>query len=186
MADFIFRMGGNYKKKLASNCLHIHHIGSTAVPGLSSKDKIDIVLQVSDYKSAIISLENLGFEYRGEWNIPFKYGFRYRHKISINLHMFDFVHPTIESALLFRDYLRYNSSVRNEYQKLKYTILSNPSSHHKSHPFLYNYTLRKSSFIKEILKKIGFSQLYIQYPADEEELKYIEDINKSNLLNRSK
>ncbi len=74
------------KRILGDNCLEIHHIGSTSVPGLDSKHKIDICLRVANAKQAILVLEKIGFEYNGDWNIPFKYGLRYRADCKINLH----------------------------------------------------------------------------------------------------
>lgn len=164
------RESENIKKLLGNNVVAIHHVGSTAVPGLDSKDKIDICLQIKDAKSAIINLEKIGFKYSGEWNIPFKYGLTYRHNMKMNLHMFDFAHPAIESNLLFRDYLRNTPSACEEYTELKYKILQDSSCHEKDNPFLYNYTLRKSSFIKSILQQVNFDKIYMQYCIDDYEL----------------
>lgn len=163
------------KDALGHNVVAIYHIGSTSVPNLDSKDKIDIILQVKDAKPAISILGNMGFEYGGDWNIPFKYGLRYRHEVSINLHMFDFAHPAIESNLLFRDYLRSNSAACTKYTKLKHQILEDPNSQLKDNPLFYNYTLRKSAFIKSILKNTDFSRIYIQYCTDEEEWQAAKD-----------
>ena len=55
------------KKALENNCLAIHHFGSTSVPGLSAKPKIDILAVVKSFSLIDIpALEKLGFEYRGE------------------------------------------------------------------------------------------------------------------------
>lgn len=43
------------KKALGSNCIEIHHIGSTSVPGLAAKpiiDMIPVVLDISKVDSA--------------------------------------------------------------------------------------------------------------------------------------
>lgn len=157
------------KSSLENNFVAIHHIGSTSVPGLDSKNKIDICLQVKEGNVAISALEELGYEYSGEWNIPFKYGFRYRKEISINLHMFDFGHPVIELNLLFRDSLRQNEQIRKEYTKLKHEILEKPNSHKKEHKYFYNYTLHKNYFIQKTLKNYNFKKRYIQYCNHKEE-----------------
>jgi len=58
---------GPIKEALGDNCLAIEHFGSTAVPDLSAKSKIDILAVVKDLSSLPISaLERLGFENRGE------------------------------------------------------------------------------------------------------------------------
>lgn len=170
------------KNSLGDNIRSIYHIGSTSVNNLASKNKIDIGLVVKNANDAIKKLEEIGFEYRGEWNIPFKYGFRYRHDIKANLHMFDFFYPAIESNLLFRDHLRNHKDDREKYEKLKYEIIKDESAHKKNHPFLYNYTVSKSSFIKKIIKKTGFDKVYLQYCCDLEEMKFANDCRvKKNL-----
>jgi GrpB-like predicted nucleotidyltransferase (UPF0157 family) len=58
-------------KALTGNCTAIHHIGSTAIPGLSAKPRIDIIIESPRPKEAIRLLESLGFEYMGEFNIRF-------------------------------------------------------------------------------------------------------------------
>ena len=45
----------NIKQALGDNCVAIHHVGSTAVPGLSSKPKIDIIAVVKDGKSCFLA-----------------------------------------------------------------------------------------------------------------------------------
>lgn len=170
------------KQALAYNFVYIHHVGSTSVPGLASKDKIDICLRVKDAELAIKSLTKIDFEYSGEWNIPFKYGFRYRKNIRINLHMFDFDHPAIESNLLFRNYLRKNVEYKTLYSRLKYDILNDDDSHKKSGPWLYNYTLRKSYFIKDIISKTGFSKTYIQFCTDDQEWQEYHRIRKKEIF----
>lgn len=63
------------KQALGDNCLLVHHIGSTAVPGLASKPIIDIlpvvknILHVDQVTSA---MEQLGYEAKGEYGIPFR------------------------------------------------------------------------------------------------------------------
>lgn len=59
---------------LGGNCLAIHHIGSTAVPGLAAKPKIDIIAVVQDPLLVRDQLEKIGIHYRGEYNIPLHYG----------------------------------------------------------------------------------------------------------------
>ncbi len=142
-------------------------------------------MQVTDAKAAIKALENIGYSHSGEWNIPFKYGLTLRQNININLHMFDFNHPAIESNLLFRDYLRNNAAVRDKYAQLKYKILEQPDAHRKKHPFLYNYTLEKDEFIKQILRKTGFNKIYMQFmlsPLEENRAQYFKKTYSSKFV----
>ena len=94
------------KEVLGGNCVSIYHVGSTAVPGLPAKPKIDIIAVVQRPVDAIKSLETIGYDYRGEFNIPMHYGFSKREQISVNLHVYQQGNPEVELNLTFRDYLR--------------------------------------------------------------------------------
>ncbi len=166
---FFNALADNLRKALGTNCVALHHIGSTSVPELSAKPKIDICLQVKHAKIALPQLESLGYVFNGEWNIPFKYGFTYRHDIKANLHMFDTEHPAIESNLLFRNYLREHAPARNSYAKLKYKLAESEDSHLKQNGFFKNYTLGKSIFIKNVLRQAGFKRDVIQFCSDNQE-----------------
>lgn len=141
-----------------NNCIAVHHIGSTSVPGLVAKPKIDILAIVKVLKKTIESLEPLGFQYRGEYNIPMHYGFSKRGEVDFNLHVYTEDHPECELNLLFRDYLRSQPTARNAYAKLKYQLLKDKASFEKNNPFFSEYTLRKGDFIRDILKKTGFNR----------------------------
>lgn len=157
------------KEALGQNCLHIHHIGSTAVPGLTAKPKIDILVVVKIPSAAREQLKKIGIQYRGEDNIPLQYAFSKRGKVDLNLHVYEESHPEIELNLLFRDYLRTHSTVRDEYALLKQELLSDQSSLIKHPSGFTHYTLRKGNFIRNILKKAGFDRLRILKCTDETE-----------------
>jgi hypothetical protein len=86
------------KTAFGGNCVAVHHVGSTSVNGLSAKPIIDIIAEVKNGTLSINQLEKIGFVYKGEWNIPFKYGFTKRGQTSINLHVYEENHPTITDA----------------------------------------------------------------------------------------
>jgi GrpB-like predicted nucleotidyltransferase (UPF0157 family) len=158
------------KDAIGNNLTEIHHIGSTAVPGLASKPKIDIIAVMSSPKLSISELESIGYVYKGEWNIPGKYGFTKRGMLDINLHVYKPNHPEIEVNLLFRDYLRQNSGARNEYAALKYKLVKDERSHiRKEGEFFYGYTVGKGGFIRSTLKKRGFNKPRILKATDKEE-----------------
>lgn len=153
------------KLALGENCLAIEHIGSTSVPGLCAKNKIDIIAEVKDPKATIKNLESIGYEYRGDWSIPGKYGYTKRGNNNFNLHVFKEKNPEIDLNLLFRDYLRQNPSVRDEYAELKFKLLQNDSSFKKQGKFYTGYTLGKDDFIRKVLKQAGFNKLRIRQCA---------------------
>src|SRR5687767_5851971 len=57
---------------MGSNLLAIHHIGSTAVPGLHAKPVIDILVVVEDLNAVdqrSVEMERLGYQVMGEFGI---------------------------------------------------------------------------------------------------------------------
>lgn len=90
--------------------IDIHHIGSTAVPGLKTKPIIDMLPVVKDiaridaYNEA---MGQLGYVPRGEFGLE---GRRYFPKGGDNrthhVHMYQTGHPATKRHLAFRDYLR--------------------------------------------------------------------------------
>lgn len=145
---------------LGAECLAVYHVGSTSVPGLSAKPKIDIIAVLKDDPALSIPVfEAIGYEYRGEWNIPLHFGFRKRVGENVNLHVYRQGHPEIELNLMFRDYLRSHPDVRDAYGALKLKLLENEASFVKNNSIFTGYTLGKGSFIWEVLKKAGFNRL---------------------------
>lgn len=157
------------RNALGNNCIAIHHIGSTSVPGLAAKPKIDIIAVVEDPKKAIEQLTASGIDYRGEYNIPMHYGFSKRSEVNVNLHVYEKEHPEVELNLTFRDYLRNHPDVRDEYAAVKMGLLKEGSSHEKDNSMFTGYTLRKGAFIREVLKSAGFQRLRLLKCTDSEE-----------------
>jgi GrpB-like predicted nucleotidyltransferase (UPF0157 family) len=106
--------------------INIHHIGSTAVPGLAAKPTIDILIEVkvgtsvSEYYEA---MRKLGYECRGECLdavIPGTPGRYYFPKIVdgqhvTHVHVCHEGHHQIAELLGLRDYLRSHASEMKEY-----------------------------------------------------------------------
>lgn len=145
---------------LGDNLIAIHHVGSTSIPGLSAKPKIDVIAEVKDGNLAIQSLPPAGFKYCGEWNIPFKFGFSKRGERDVNLHVYEEGHPEIELNLIFRDYLRKNKETLEEYAKLKESLLEDEKSFEKQEGKMFSgYNLGKHAFIQKVLKDAGFERV---------------------------
>ena len=149
------------KKTLVDNCVAIHHVGSTSVPNLSAKPIIDIIGVVENPEAAIPILEFLGFKYKGEYNIPMHFGFSKRATIKVNLHVYKDGHPEIELNILFRDYLRDNPAIRDEYAHLKKDLLKEKSSFEKHNSLFTGYNLGKNTFINKVLRQAGFDRLRV-------------------------
>src|SRR5688500_15303299 len=108
---------------LGDNLIAIYHIGSTAVPGLSAKPVIDIMPVVKDIlmvTKAIPAMEQLGYDYKGEYGIPFR---RYFQKGGTtrthNVHICEEGNPEIDRHLKFRDWMRTHEDDREAYGKMK-------------------------------------------------------------------
>jgi len=153
------------EEALGDQLLAIHHIGSTSVPGLLAKPKIDIIAVSKERSKTITALENAGYKHDGEWNIPLKCGFAKRDGVHVNLHMyFNADHPEIELNLSFRNYLRTHNDARDEYAALKLQILEGEDAQscvQVGALTFPNYTLQKRAFIDNILRCIGFSRFRV-------------------------
>ncbi|KAA1039283.1 GrpB family protein [Macrococcus equipercicus] len=104
----------------------IHHIGSTAVPGLAAKPVIDIMPVVKDLASVddlTDCLTALGYTVHGENGIP---GRRYFQKGGDNrthhVHVYQKGDANIVRHLAFRDYLRTFRGEMERYQALKFEL----------------------------------------------------------------
>ena len=104
--------------------LEIHHIGSTAVPGLAAKPVIDLLPVVRDIEAVDArnpAMEALGYECMGEFGIP---GRRYFRKggddRTHQAHVFGAdSRRDIRRHLAVRDYLRAHPAAAAAYGRLK-------------------------------------------------------------------
>jgi GrpB-like predicted nucleotidyltransferase (UPF0157 family) len=113
--------------------VEVHHIGSTAVPGLDAKPIIDILVVLDatdDINSFDRAMEDIGYRVRGECldaPIPGTLGRFYFSKEtngvrSHHVHVCAKGHWEIFDKLAFRDYLRAHSSKAAAYGELKRRI----------------------------------------------------------------
>jgi len=154
---------------LGENCTQIHHVGSTSVPGLSAKPKIDIIAVVKDFTPIINKLKDIGYEYRGGFNLPFRKSFNLKVPLNVNLHVFEEGDAEIELNLLFRDYLRSSGCARMQYQQLKYELAAQNDINKKDDNIYTRYTLGKHDFISSILQKAGFARLRLVFATHKRE-----------------
>ncbi len=104
----------------------IHHIGSTSGKDPAAKPIIDILIEVTDLESLDMlnaDMERIGYNPKGEFGIP---GRRYFQKGGDNrthqVHAFASGDPGLKRHLAFRDYLRSNPDIAEEYGNLKKQI----------------------------------------------------------------
>lgn len=128
----------------------VHHIGSTAIPGIHAKPIIDMLAVVGDLSlldERTRRLEALGYEALGEFGIA---GRRYFRKDDRNgdrthqIHAFAIGSPQIERHLAFRDFMREHPEHAQRYDALKRRLA-------ERHPDdISSYTDGKDEFIAEM------------------------------------
>jgi GrpB-like predicted nucleotidyltransferase (UPF0157 family) len=129
------REAARMHEALRAVLLDVHHIGSTAIPGIVAKPIIDLIPVVSDLASldaARARIEALGYDWRGEFGIA---GRRFCLRDDPNdgrrlvqAHFFADGDPQIERHIAFRDYLRANREVALEYEALKVRLAAEYTS----------------------------------------------------------
>jgi GrpB-like predicted nucleotidyltransferase (UPF0157 family) len=131
---------------LGSIAIGIHHIGSTAVPGLPAKPIIDILIEVTDL--ALLDALNdhmmaIGYRPNGEFGIPER---RYFHKGGYkrthHIHAFAYGDFNVKRHIAFRDYLRLHATAAKAYGELKKHIAMT------CHTNISKYCDGKNNFVK--------------------------------------
>ena len=108
----------------SSNVVAIHHIGSTAIPGMHAKPIVDILVEVQALEPIEIAtpgLMQLGYIPQGELGIP-KRRFFIKGSETLrthHLHVYPAGHPQIARHLAFRDYLCAHPVEAQVYSTLK-------------------------------------------------------------------
>jgi GrpB-like predicted nucleotidyltransferase (UPF0157 family) len=127
----------------------LHHIGSTAIPGIFAKPIIDVLLEVDhidELDERTSDMEELGYEAKGEFGIP---GRRYFRKNDVSgerthqVHAFEVESLEIKRHLAFRDYMIAHPEVAQMYSELKLRLA-------RKYPNdIEGYMDGKDSFIKK-------------------------------------
>jgi GrpB-like predicted nucleotidyltransferase (UPF0157 family) len=104
--------------------LSIHHFGSTAIPGISAKPIIDILIIVTDVQAVDDlndALRALHYMAVGEYGIPGRrFFYKGTHDLRTHhLHVYQRGNPHILRHLAFRDYMRAHPPTARAYSQLK-------------------------------------------------------------------
>lgn len=131
--------------------LEVEHIGSTSVPGLAAKPIIDVGLLIakdSEFENLRSSLELISLEYRGDKGSmggqlfvrESAYEVRTHH-----IHLHTRGSPEWDRYLVFRDKLRANNDLRDEYGALKEELAQRFENDR------FAYMNGKSAFVSRVL-----------------------------------
>jgi GrpB-like predicted nucleotidyltransferase (UPF0157 family) len=137
---------------LGDRVLLLEHVGSTSVPGLAAKPKIDLLLAVensADEAAYVPDMEAAGYVLHirePQWH---------EHRLfkgpdtDINLHVFSYEsgRSEIERMLLFRDWLRTNEADRQLYERTKRELAA------REWKYVQNYADAKSEVVEEIMRR---------------------------------
>lgn len=112
------------RRVLGDEVLSIHHFGSTAIPGISAKPIIDILVIVRNINmidEMTPQLEAIGYHAVGEYGIPGRrFFFKGSDEVrSHHLHIYETGNPHIMRHLAFRDYMRTHPIPAQNYARLK-------------------------------------------------------------------
>jgi GrpB-like predicted nucleotidyltransferase (UPF0157 family) len=113
------------KESLGDVVAAIHHIGSTAIPGIFAKPIIDVLVEatrIEEVDARNRAMEAAGYEVMGEYGIPGRRYFRKNHASGTrthHVHVFAGNDPEIRRHLDFRDLLRAEPGIAAAYSELK-------------------------------------------------------------------
>ena len=134
----------------------IHHFGSTAVPGLAAKPVIDMIALVCDLDAPIAALvSSAGYQFPRAYNATLTHrrflcyptpSHRTHH-----LHLVD-EREELERRLRFRDHLREDPALAQEYASLKRTLAERYVEDREA------YTDAKGAFVKRVEQSVPSSQ----------------------------
>src|SRR5579885_1141161 len=144
------REAGRVRAALGERVLLLEHVGSTSVPGLAAKPRIDMLLVVADsadepaYVTDMEAADYVLHIREPEWH---------EHRLfkgpdtDINLHVFSQGCSEIERMLLFRDWLRSHPSDCQLYERTKRELAR------KNWKYGQNYADAKTAVVEEILAR---------------------------------
>ena len=144
------REAARIREALGERALVLEHVGSTAVPGLVAKPRIDILLVVADSADEAVyvsPLEAAGYVLRirePEWH---------EHRLlkgpdtDVNVHVFSPDSTEIDRLLGFRDHLRANEADRELYARTKRDLAR------RDWKYMQNYADAKTEVIEEIVAR---------------------------------
>jgi GrpB-like predicted nucleotidyltransferase (UPF0157 family) len=140
------------RSALGDRALLLEHVGSTSVPLLAAKPRIDIVLAVADSNDEgayVPALEAAGYVLRIRERDWHEHRMLNGPDLPLNLHVFSRGCSEIERMLRFRDHLRRNEADRRLYEDTKRTLAR------RTWKVTQDYADAKTAVVEEILARAG-------------------------------
>ena len=141
---------------LGDHLLDIQHVGSTSIPNVPAKPILDILLGVRDFEQATALVEpmvSIGYTYRGENGIPRRHYFVKGDPRTHHVHMVELRSDSWSLTLRFRDLLRTNPELADEYAREKEHLVLLHSGNREQ------YQRDKDRIVESILAR---TQLYLR------------------------
>jgi GrpB-like predicted nucleotidyltransferase (UPF0157 family) len=127
----------------------IHHIGSTAIPGIAAKPIVDMIAGVRDFEESRGAYAPLAG--RGWRHAPHRPGIAHHfEKPGFGLHLTEPGSDLWRERLAFRDSLRADPALAREYEALKLRLAA-------EHDDLGGYTPGKRDFVARVLALSGLA-----------------------------
>jgi GrpB-like predicted nucleotidyltransferase (UPF0157 family) len=127
----------------------IEHVGSTAVPGLAAKPKIDILVGLrawADLASAVERLRGIGYGHEPQIDVPRHLSMKRGHPTTHRVHLVEVGGAEWKDVLAFRDALRADADLRDRYGELKRELALEHRDDHQA------YSAGKSPFIEALIE----------------------------------
>lgn len=120
------------REKLGQLVREIHHVGSTAVPGMKAKPEIDLLIvvnNISEIEAINSGMAELGYDVRGECRIEGRhyYSKNTRSVRTHKAHVCEIFHSNVARQIAFRDYMRDHHKDAQEYAELKLSLVQSNS-----------------------------------------------------------
>ena len=135
---------------LAGLSISIEHVGSTSVPGLVAKPKIDILVGLDDwddFEPAIAALLRIGYEREPQLDKPRTYSLKRGHSTTHRVRFVERGGALWHEYLVFRNALRADNDLAAEYGRLKQRL----ALQHRDDPTHEAYMNGKAPFIEAVL-----------------------------------
>ena len=150
------REAARIRSALGERALLVEHVGSTSIPGLAAKPKIDIDLAVADTTDEdayVPAMQAAGYVLSIREHNWHEHRFFKGPDTDVNLHTFTIGCLEIERMLKFRDHLRSDPTDRRLYENAK----REPAQ--RTWKYMQDYADAKTKVVEEIISRSGVTHI---------------------------